>query len=165
MKRLNQLPQLILGFAMSIFVLAACEAEKSDADIKASVDKELKENSDFTGVTATVDGAVVTLRGDVANESIKNSAVDEVEDVEGVKSVINEITITSPNTSMNVPPDDNLKSSVDNAIKEYPSVKATVEDGVITLSGEIKKNELQDLMKELNELNPKKIENNLEVKA
>jgi hypothetical protein len=48
--------------------------------------------------------------------------------------------------------------------KHYPGVSATIQDGVVTLTGEIKRADLQKLMKSLNTLKPKKIENKLTIK-
>lgn len=165
MKKLKRFPEIILGFAMSVIVLVACQAEKTDADIKASVDKELMEHNDFAGLTATVNNAVVTLSGQVADQKIKDDAEDEVEDVSGVKSVVNEITVTAPEASITVAPDATLQASVETTVKDYPFVKASVDDGVVTLTGEIKKDELQELMMELSQLKPKKIENKLVIKV
>jgi hypothetical protein len=61
--------------------------------------------------------------------------------------------------------DDPLKASVDNTIKAYPGVNAAIQDGVITLTGEIKRADLQKLMVSLNSLKPKSIENKLTIKS
>jgi hypothetical protein len=61
--------------------------------------------------------------------------------------------------------DDPLKASVDNTIKPYPGVNATIQNGVITLTGEIKRADLQQLMAALNSLKPKSIENKLTIKS
>jgi hypothetical protein len=55
-------------------------------------------------------------------------------------------------------------SAVRDATKDYPTVVATVADGVITLTGEISKASLPKLMMTLNSLKPKKIENKLTTK-
>ena len=61
--------------------------------------------------------------------------------------------------------DDPLKASVDNTIKPYPGVNATIQNGVITLTGEIKRADLQQLMAALNSLKPKSIDNKLTIKS
>ncbi len=63
-----------------------------------------------------------------------------------------------------VSPDAPLQQGVQDATKDYPTVTATVLDGVITLNGTIAKDKLQPLMMSLNALQPKKIENKLTVK-
>jgi hypothetical protein len=46
----------------------------------------------------------------------------------------------------------------------YTGVQADVNDGVITLRGQLKRDSLQQLMMDLNALQPKKIENQLVLK-
>ena len=60
--------------------------------------------------------------------------------------------------------DDPLKSGVTDAIKDHPGVTADVNDGVITLTGQINKTDLSRLMQKLNALKPKRIENKLTIK-
>ena len=47
---------------------------------------------------------------------------------------------------------------------KLPKVNAAVSDGVVTLTGEIKRSELPSLIQKLNEIKPKKIENKLVIK-
>lgn len=63
-----------------------------------------------------------------------------------------------------VAPDDALATGVKDATKDYPAVKADVNNGEITLTGEIKRAKLADLMMSLNALKPKKINNQLTIK-
>jgi hypothetical protein len=53
---------------------------------------------------------------------------------------------------------------VDNVVKDYAGVTATINDGIVTLTGEIKKADLQKLMMALNSLKPKKVDNKLVIK-
>src|SRR3954453_12026657 len=57
-----------------------------------------------------------------------------------------------------------LQSGVRDATKDYPGVKADVNNGEITLTGEIKRTKLPNLMMSLNSLKPKKINNQLTIK-
>jgi len=50
------------------------------------------------------------------------------------------------------------------ATKDFPTVKSSVKDGVITLTGEIKRADLKKLITTLHSLKPKKIDNQLTVK-
>ena len=56
-----------------------------------------------------------------------------------------------------------LKDKVDLSVKDNPLVTATVNDGMITLNGTIQRSELPDLMKKMNETQPKKVENLLKI--
>jgi hypothetical protein len=60
--------------------------------------------------------------------------------------------------------DDTLTTGVKDATKDYPGVKATVNSGEITLTGEIQRSRLQGLMQSLQSLRPKKINNQLTIK-
>jgi len=70
-------------------------------------------------------------------------------------------TTTAP---VEISTDDSLKAGVRDATKDYTGVNATVDNGEITLTGNITKDRLPKLMMALNSLHPKKINNNLTVK-
>jgi osmotically-inducible protein OsmY len=86
---------------------------------------------------------------------------------EGVKSVINNATVAPPPPApapVTIAADDALVKGVADATKDFKDVKATVNDGVITLTGEIKRADLKTLMQSLHTLKPKKIDNQLVIK-
>ena len=150
---------------MLFVTLAACNSKTSDADVKTSVDNAIAANSDLSGTYTDVKDGVVTLSGQVKDEAAKSLAETTAKGVKGVKSVNNNLTVAPPPAApVEITADDPLKASVDNTIKDYPGVAATVKDGVITLTGQIKRADLQNLMKALNTLKPKKIENQLTIK-
>jgi hyperosmotically inducible protein len=60
--------------------------------------------------------------------------------------------------------DDPLTKGVTDATKDFPTVKSSVKDGVITLTGEIKRADLKKLMMTLHTLKPKKIDSQLTIK-
>jgi outer membrane receptor for ferrienterochelin and colicin len=59
--------------------------------------------------------------------------------------------------------DDELTKNVTDATKDFPGVKAVVSNGEITLTGDITRDKLPNLMMALNSLHPKKINNNLTI--
>lgn len=69
------------------------------------------------------------------------------------------------NTPVEISPDATLRTSVDNVIKAYDGVQADVKDGVVTLRGNIKQDDLQTLIMKVQELKPKKVENQLVIKS
>lgn len=150
--------------ALPFFMLLSCGVK--DSTIQESVDAALKNNSDLSGVTATVKDGVVTLTGESKTESSKSSIETELAKLKGVKQVVNNMTVTPPPAPavVTISPDEALLKSVVDATKDYPGVKADVKDGVITLTGEIKRSNLQNLMKTLHTLQPKKIDNKLTIK-
>ena len=140
----------------------SCNSKAKDADIKTDVDKAIAANTDLSTVSTSVNEGVVTLSGEVKDETTKTAAETAARGVNGVKSVTNNLSVTPP---VVITTDDPLKASVDNTIKPYPGVNATIQDGIITLTGEIKRADLQQLMAALNSLKPKSIENKLTIKS
>jgi len=61
--------------------------------------------------------------------------------------------------------DESLRNNVSDVIKPYDGVTADVKDGVVTLRGNIKQDELQTLIMKVQELKPKKVENQLVIKS
>lgn len=63
-----------------------------------------------------------------------------------------------------VAPDNDLTTGIKAATKDFPGVKADVNNGEITLTGQIQRSKLPNLMMALNSLKPKKINNQLTIK-
>ena len=138
-----------------------------DADIKAAVETKLKSKPDMVTATVDVTDGVATISGECKDAECKAECEQLVQEVKGVKSVINNLAIAAPPpppAAVTVAPDDALTSGVNDAIKDLGEVKASVNDGVVTLTGNIKKADLPKLMAGLHSLNPKKIDNKLTVK-
>ena len=146
--------------------LISCKGKQSDAEIKAAIDNKVKENSEMAGVNASVNDGVVTLTGECKDDACRKNCADKIEDVKGVKSVVNNITIptAAQPSSVQVSGDDVLKTGISNVLKTYSTVQADVNDGVITLRGEIKRDDLQNLLIAVNELKPRKVDNQLAIK-
>jgi len=142
------------------FALAFAACGPKDADIKASADSAVA----MQGVTVDVTGGVATISGTVADETAKSSAEASVRAVKGVKSVVNNITVTPPPPPVSMAPNDVLKAGADSVLREYSGLTATVADSVITLTGEVTKANLSKVMQALSSLKPKKIENKATVK-
>lgn len=62
-----------------------------------------------------------------------------------------------------VMPDDSLTTGLQDATKDFPGVTATVNNGEVTLTGTISRARLPQLMQNINNLHPKKINNNLTI--
>jgi osmotically-inducible protein OsmY len=161
--------RIMLMFAVPVLFLfvatTSCNSKSKDADIKMEVDKAIAANASLSTVSTSVNEGVVTLSGEVKDESTKTAAEEAARGVNGVKSVTNNLSVTPPPATVVITADDPLKASVDNTVKAYPGVSASIQDGVVTLTGEIKRVDLQKLMMELNSLKPKSIENKLTIKS
>ncbi len=104
----------------------------------------------------------ILLLGSLAFESCKSKQANT--DTTTTNADTSTMNTTPSAAPVNVSNDDALRSGVTDATKDYPNVKATVDNGEITLNGSIKRADLQQLMMSLNSLHPKKINNNLTVK-
>jgi len=139
------------------FALAACGPK--DADIKAAADTAVASSA---GVSVAVANGVATVSGEFADDATRTATLARVAAVKGVKSVADSSTIAPP--PVVISPDDALRANVTAALAAFPSLTATISDGVVTLNGEIKKADLALAMQALSALNPKKIDNKATVK-
>ena len=149
-----------LAFIALILTIGITGCKPKDADIKAAVEKSMAAESSLAGTTVEVNDGVVTLGGEVPDEAARALAETTAKSVKGVKSVNNNVTPPAP---VVIAGDEILTKNVMDAVKDYPTVVATVNDGVVTLTGEIKRASLQKLMMSLSALNPKKVDNKLTV--
>ncbi|MBC6112252.1 BON domain-containing protein [Pedobacter fastidiosus] len=154
MKTTNLLMSMVI--ATTLFFVGC---KPKDAAIQAAVQAK-----EATGITVAVTKGDVTLTGEVADEAAKAKAEEVAKAEKGVKTVINSLTVKPAPLPVVISEDPTLSKNVIDAVKDFPMVKATVKDGVVTLTGEIKKPALITLMQHLNALKPKKIENKLTVK-
>ena len=154
----------LLFFCFVVF-LASCKQGSSDKDIENDLTSKIR--SSAPGVVMTVKNGVVTLSGTCPDESCKHTSETSAKQTKGVKEVINNIIISTPPApapTVEITSTDTLQTSLNSLLSAYKSVKGTVKDGVITLTGEVKRSELTPLMQSVNELKPKRVVNNLQIK-
>lgn len=148
---------------MSSLLFIGCG--QKDSDIKASVEEKLKTNTEMgSAMTVSVADGVVTLSGECKDEACKAKCEELAKSAKGVKSVVNNAVVATVQAPVQVSTDDALTTGVRDATKDHPTVQTSVSNGVVTLTGEIKRDQLQKLMQTLNTLNPAKIENKLTIK-
>lgn len=153
-----KLKRLALMMALSL-VLFSCNPK--DADIQKAVTEKMSTTPGMSAMTVAVKEGVVTLSGQCKDESCKASCENTIKSVKGVKSIVNNCTIPAP---VVINPDENLIMTVQTILKNYPGVSSNISQGVVTLSGEIKKDNLMPLMQSIQALHPKKVENKLIIK-
>jgi hyperosmotically inducible protein len=149
--------------------VVSCKSGPKDADLEKAInEKATAIGADATGLTATVKDGVATITGSFKDDATKSSFDAAVTAIPGVKSVVDNGTITPPPPPPAAPvvmvSDSVLIKGVTDATKDFPGVKAEVKDSVITLTGEIKKASLPKLMQTLQTLKAKKIDNQLTTK-
>jgi osmotically-inducible protein OsmY len=163
MKRTSSLFSGIIVLAL----LAACGP--NDEKISAAVTEALKTNPALSIINSSVKNGVVTLSGEVDSEELKASAQSTIAAVPGVKSVTNDLTVKPKGPSaeeLKKQADDALVAKVNENFATYKveGVTATANDGVVTLTGEIKRANLQNAMKAAMESGATKVENQLTIK-
>lgn len=118
------------------------------------------ENVVIPGVTVDVKDGIVTLNGTVSNEADKAMVENNIKALDtkesGVKSVINNIVVVPAPAPVVNDNDALLASQVVDATKDFPTVTASVNDGIITVTGELDKAKVQVLKMALDNLKPKK---------
>lgn len=168
MKSLNsRLCAVVIAIVFSTVQLTSCKSNQTDSEIQQAVNEKLAKNEESKGLNATVKNGVVTLTGECPTEECRKDCFDAVKNVNGVKDVENNIRVASISDApapVEVSSDATLTTSVNDIVKKYDGVNAEVKDGVITLRGEIKRDNLQPLIISLNELKPKKVDNQLAIK-
>jgi osmotically-inducible protein OsmY len=157
---------LIVVMALVLFV-SGCKP--SDEAISAAVTEALKANPSLSVISAAVKDGVVTLTGEVEDDALKSSAESLVAAVKGVKSVDNSITVKPKGPSpeeLAIAADGALITKVNENFATYKveGIKATVQDSVVTLTGDIKRKDLQNAMKAAMESGAKKVDNQMKVK-
>jgi hyperosmotically inducible periplasmic protein len=153
-----QLKSLVLTAALSL-VLFSCSPK--DADIQKAISEKIATNPEMSGMTATVSKGVVTISGQCKDEAAKASCETLIKGLKGVKSIVNNCKIPA---AVTINPDETLILAVQTALKNYAGVTSNVSQGVVTLTGKIKKDNLMPLMQSIQALNPKKVENKLIIK-
>lgn len=152
MKRIVSMLAIV---AVLAFSLNSCAPK--DADIKKAVDTAIAANPDATNVLADVQKGVLSLSGEVKDESVKSTIEATLKAVKGVKSVVNNLSVTPPAPVISVQ-DEALIKSLTDALKDNQGVIFDVKEGVVTLTGEVKKADLKKLMQKVQALNPVKVD-------
>ncbi|MEP6583516.1 MAG: BON domain-containing protein [Ginsengibacter sp.] len=155
---------LIIFLVSSVFFIGC---KPKDSEFQAQIEKNLKADPDLVNVSVAVKDQKATFTGEVKDHDTREKASATAKSINGIKEIANNVTITPPAViaapvEMNT--DNTLMQGVKDATKDFPSVTANVNDGVITLTGNIKRSSLQTLMMSLNTLKPKKIDNQLTIK-
>lgn len=169
--KMSKLVAAVIVITFTAF--AACKGRKSDTEIQAAVAEKI---GTIPGVMADTKDGVVTLSGVVAEDSLRTSAETMTKSTDGVTSVVNSITVSSlptpapqspvDTTAVAISPDTSLKSGVETIIKDFPGANATVQDGVITITGTLAAGKWKTLKMSLDALKPKKVDaSGLQVKS
>ncbi len=94
-------------FASLILVAAGCNhGPRPDAQIATDVQNKINSDSGVPDkqVTINANNGVVTLSGAVSSDAARNAAANDAAQVEGVKTVVNNLEVSAATASNNMPP-------------------------------------------------------------
>ncbi|MCC6289795.1 MAG: BON domain-containing protein [Chitinophagaceae bacterium] len=146
-----------LLIAVTSIWLFSCKPKIKDEDIQT----QIQSNTAFSHLVATVKDGVVTLSGECKDEADKTACESAVRKIPGVKDVVNNTTIAAPPpppASVVIAADDPLTQGITDALKDFPTVKATAKDGIITVTGEATTANWKKIKMALDALKPKKVD-------
>jgi len=163
---MKKIATLMLSLA---FVASLYSCKPSDEKIGEAVKMALSANAELAPVTSSVMDGVVTLNGEVESDELKTLAQSALAEVKGVKSIVNNVTIKPKGPSpeeVKQMADTALQTLVTAAFATYKvtGITATVADSIVTLTGDVKRKELPNVMKAAMETHPKKVENKMNIK-
>ena len=161
MKLSNSLSMITLIFLLGVFAISCNNV--SDADIQTDAQEVLASNPELTGVQVSVQNRVATLTGVVQDDAIKTYAENQIAEVNHVTTVINQLQVVPPAPDYTAL-DNSLNLGIQDALKDHNTVTATVQNGVVTLEGEINERDLPTLMEKINALQAEEVVNNITVK-
>ncbi|MDI3322461.1 BON domain-containing protein [Pinibacter soli] len=159
----------VLGTAV-IISLSVASCGPKDADVQSAAATALAGDPTTSALQVSVKDGVATISGECKDDACKVSSENVVKGIKGVKQVVSNVTVAPPPPPLppaapvTISADDNLSKMVTDAIKDNAGVMASVKDGVVTLTGEIKRADLPKLMQKVQALKPKKVENKLTIK-
>ena len=150
---------LAFAFLVITSLLYSCKAD----DSKIQEAAQANATAIAPGVNVEVKDGVVTLTGTVPDQTTQDALANSVKDVKGVKSVVNNTTVASPAVEVN--PDNLIRAAIEeNFLKMgIRGVNFSVAAGVVTLTGEVSRGDLQKVMQAANEAKPKKVDNQLKI--
>lgn len=149
-----------LALAVS-FGAVSCKKKVSDADLKTQATTVVASNP--TASVEVKDG-VAHLSGTYASQEEKDAAIASLKAIAGVKDVHDMTTIAAPEPVVVNQVDPAVLQKVQDAVKDFPSVKVEVVNGELTLTGNVVPAQARKIKESVDALQIGKYNNNLVVK-
>ena len=150
--------------ALAILILA-CSKGPDDATVTNNVKAKISADSPAlaNAVAVSTHEGAVTLTGAVDSDAVKAKVEQLAKSAEGVKSVVNNLTVKPPITFS---ADTTIKDAVtaNLAREKITGVTVDVVNGEVTLRGTIERANLQKAMIAANDAKPKKVNNQMTIK-
>lgn len=155
-------------FTMSVLALAvsfgavSCKKKNYDADLQA---KATEITATYPNASVQVTDGVAHLSGTFASEAEKSQAMASLKAVPNMKEVMDMATVVPPAAPVQVNAVDAATlAKVQDAIKDFPSVKAEEVNGELTLTGNASSVQARKIKESVDALQIGKYNNNIVVK-
>jgi len=152
-----------LALAVS-FGAISCKKKVSDAELQTQATTIVTASP-----TATVEvkEGVAHLGGTFATQAEKDAAIKSLKEIKGVKDVHDMATVEvapPPPVATTSAVDPMVQQKVQDAVKDFPSVKVEVVNGELTLTGNVSSVQARKIKESVDALKVGKYNNNLVVK-
>ena len=127
----------VLTAALASTTVPAGQAGQAVSQIRQDVEQSLRDDDDLRRIAVSIAGDEVTLGGSVPHLLAKNRAIERALDIDGVETVVNELTLPEEED------DSELAERVGKAINRYVNytiwdyIDGVVEGGVVRLFGSV----------------------------
>src|SRR5207302_7177931 len=97
MKTSYRIPTAALSLLLALGLIAGCSRSRDDAQVASDVQGKINADSNIQNkqVTVNANKGVVTLSGSVNNDLERSAAANDASQVEGVKTVVNNLEVAS----------------------------------------------------------------------
>lgn len=136
----------------------------NEQKVQSEIEKVLR--TSYSNVSTNYRDGVATLTGTVATQQERTAAENAARSVKDVKSVVNNITVqqvAQPTQTVTVSDDQTIRTTINNRLSQegYTNLTVSVNNGEVTLTGNLKRDDLSKVMQIANESKPKRVINNL----
>ena len=147
-----------LALAVS-FGAVSCKKKATDAELQTKATTVVTSNPN---ASVEVKDGVAHLSGTYATQADKDAAIASLKAIPGVKEVMDMATV-APAVEVNAV-DPAVLAKVQDAVKDFPSVKAEVVNGELTLTGNVSPQQARKIKESVDALKIGKYTNSLVVK-
>lgn len=124
-QKIMKLSKVLMGMAV-LATLAFVSCKPKDADIKTKIEDAIKANPMLTGAVVDVKDGVATITGEMKDADCKALCEKTLGAIKGVKSVVNNCTVTPP------PPPPPVSTTVSSLAAD---VQQKIKDGLKDIKG------------------------------
>ncbi|MBK1897657.1 BON domain-containing protein [Chryseobacterium paridis] len=151
-----------LALAVS-FGAISCKKKVSDADLQTQATTIVTSNP---SASVEVKDGVAHLSGTFPDQASKDAMIKQLKAVNGVKDVMDMSTIAEAPAPVATTSavDPAVQKKVQDAVKDFPSVKVEVVNGELTLTGNVSKEQARKIKQSVDALKAGKVNYNYTVK-